>query len=127
MFAVFGVDPKKVKEKAHKQALAIVGKASKKAAETKGKTKVPAVDAVESELIEKLLQSTPPHSVKSGIQHANNMRSVQRYGGKAGIYQAWGLHKSTCSHHRQKRSQQNCTALCAFRAWSRLSAEGVIT
>ena len=60
MFAVFGVDPKKVKEKAHKQALAVVGKAKKKAIDTKGKTKVPAVEAVEAELLAKLLESTPP-------------------------------------------------------------------
>lgn len=60
MFAVFGIDPKKVKEKAHKQALAVVGKAHKKAKDTKGKTKVPAVEAVEAELLAKLLESTPP-------------------------------------------------------------------
>ena len=60
MFAVYGVDPKKVKEKAHKQALAVVGKAQKKAKETKGKTKVPAVEEVETELLAKLLETVPP-------------------------------------------------------------------
>jgi hypothetical protein len=60
MFAVFGVDPKKVKEKAHKQAMAFVGKAQKKAAETKGKSKVPAIEKVEQEILTKLLESTPP-------------------------------------------------------------------
>lgn len=113
MFAVFGVDPKKVKEKAHKQALAVVGKAKKKAIDTKGKTKVPAVEAVEAELLAKLLESTPPHSRQPRIQHADYVRTVHSHGGEAGLYPVQRVYQSTSRIERQKRPQQNRAALCA--------------
>jgi hypothetical protein len=113
MFAVFGVDPKKVKEKAHKQALAVVGKAQKKAKETKGKTKVPAVEAVEAELLAKLLETAPPCARQSRIQHADYVRPVHSHGRETGLCPVQRVYQSTSRIERQKRPQQNRAALCA--------------
>ncbi|CAI3795723.1 hypothetical protein [Rheinheimera sp. MM224] len=112
MFAVFGIDPKKVKEKAHKQALAVVGKAQKKAKDTKGKTKVPAVEVVEAELLTKLLESTP-HSRQPRIQHADYVRTVHSHGRETGLHPVRCVYQSTSRIERQKRPQQNRAALCA--------------
>jgi hypothetical protein len=113
MFAVFGIDPKKVKEKARKQALAVVGKAQKKAAETKGKSKVPAVEKVEQEILAKLLESTPPHSPQPRIQHAYYVRTVHSHGRERRLHPVRRVYQSTSCIERQKRPQQNSAALCA--------------